>query len=283
MTTEALTGLAEAGVAVTAPPHPAKILETDLDHVKYAIAVTEDGGLAVEKLDDTQQYEAQRKAPPPRVTGNRTVCDLDSFLSELVRRPLHDSASTLWGKATAGKLTAVYNDHDADVAGWRDDQLTLQLATDPDWAAWHQLSGKFMAQGEFGDKVEELLHTVVQPDQAELLEIIDSVRASSKGEFEASIERSNGGQKVAYSEEVTTKAGRKGQLEVPQLITLEVRPWEGHAELYLVDAYFRLRISNGSLQLAIKLKPTAQIVRNAWSDVTTKVVAATSKPVYAQP
>jgi hypothetical protein len=80
-----------------------------------------------------------------------------------------------------------------------------------------------------------------------------------------------------------TKAGRTGQLEVPQTVQLELRPWEGHPQTYRVDAWFRLSVSEGSLRLAIKLKPTRQIVREAWADLTAGVIAATGKPVYAQP
>lgn len=278
-----LTELAEAGVAVTAPPHSAEILDSTIDHVRYAVAVTEDRGIEVEKIDDTAQHDERAKLPPARVAGTRTVTDLDSFLAELARRPLGDTESTLWGNADKGYITAVYNDHDADTAGWRDDKLTLTLTKDPDWEAWHKISGQPFKQEQFGDLIEELLHTVVSPDQADLLEIIDSVRASSKGEFESSIVRANGSQRVTYNTEVTAKAGRTGELEVPQTISLKLRPWEGHVETYDVDAYFRLQISNGALLLTIKLKPTRQILRTAWVDLTTKVTDAVGKPVYAQP
>lgn len=268
-----------AEITTPPPPHQAQIVTTDVPHLRYAISVTTENGLEVERLDDRDSYPLT----PDRVEGNRTVGDLPSFLAELERRPLDETGSTLWGNADRGVITAVYNDHDGDDAGWRDDKLTLQLTKDPDWVAWHALSGNAFRQEQFGDKVEELLHTVVSPDQAELLEVIDSVRASSKGEFESAITRANGAQRVTYNTEVTTRAGRTGELEVPQIITLELRPWEGHQEVYMVDAYFRLKIADGGLTLSIKLKPTRQILRTAWNDLTTKVTAAVAKPVYAQP
>lgn len=123
---------------------------------------------------------------------------------------------------------------------------------------------------------------MINPDQADLLEIIDSVRASSKGEFESSIERANGGQKITYNTEVTAGAGRGRQLEVPQLITLQLRPWDGHDVLYNIDAYFRLKVEQGRLGLCVKLKPTRQIIRDAWEEITSKVTGAVNKPVYAQ-
>ncbi len=278
-----------AGGSVVNTPHPADIVDSDLPHRKYAIAVTEQNGLQVRELETDPQQITKH---PYRVRGERTVTDLDSFLAELARRPLGPSG-TLWGNAQRGALTAIYNDHyyepaededgvfAKDIAGWRDDKLNLTLTKDEDWAAWHSISNKYFGQQEFGDHIEALLHTVISPDQADLLEVIDSIRASTSGEFESGIERANGGQKLTYKQEHTVRAGRSGQLEVPQTITLELRPWEGHPDVYPVEAYFRVRIREGSLALAVKLKPTRQIVRAAWATLTLAVIEATSKPVYA--
>ncbi|BBZ09820.1 MULTISPECIES: DUF2303 family protein [Mycobacterium] len=254
------------------------VRKPDEPRVSWAVGTTAEHGMQVYEIVAREDLLPN----PYRVSGTRTVAELDSFLDELERRPLA-SEGTLWGNAQRGRLTAIYNDHRGDTAGWRDDRLELQLAADEDWTAWHALSGKYFRQEEFGDKVEELLHTVTSPDQAELLEVIDSVRASSKGEFESGIERANGGQRLVYKQEHTVKAGRTGQLEVPQIIGLELRPWEGHHETYPVDGYFRVRVSDGDLFLAIKLKPTRQILRKAWFDLAAKVIEQTGKPVYAQP
>lgn len=267
------------GLGAYAPRVILNQFDSETPFRRYVAAIGGENGLELETIDeeDLQPF-------PRRASGDRTVSEVDSFLAELDRRPLNGNG-TLWGTADCGKLTAIYNDHDAEsphIGGWRDDRLVLQLRKDADWTAWHNLSGKAFRQQEFGDQVEELLHTVVDPDQADLLEIIDSIRASSTGEFESSIERANGAQKAVYKTEVQARAGRTGQLEVPQQITLRLRPWEGHDVVYDIDAHFRLRIDNSHLLLTIKLKPTRQIIRQAWEDVTSKVTAAVNKPVYAQ-
>lgn len=261
-------------------PEPAEIITGEVDYVQHAVAVTEKHG-----LQTTTIVEDETRLPTPRrVSGKRTVADVDSFLFELARRPLGDGG-TLWGNAERGNITAVYNDHDGPLAGWRDDQLIVQFKQDPDWARWHAISGKAYSQYEFGDLIEELLHTVIDPDQADLLEIIDSIRSSSSGSFQSSINRANGSQTATYNQEVTATATttRTGTVEVPQLLTLRLRPWEGHAQTYDIQAYFRLRVSGGQLQLTIKLKPTRETLRAAWADVTRQVTDEISKPVYAQP
>ncbi|MUL47578.1 DUF2303 family protein [Mycobacterium sp. CBMA293] len=264
-------------------PHEAKIITTGEPHTSVAVAVTDDRGLEVSKIvDDERSYPE-----PWRASGTRTVTEMDSFLAELKRRPLPDNTGTLWGNAERGAVRAIYNDHAGEgstAAGWRDDILELKLKADADWIAWHQLSDKYMNQTKFGDLIEELRHTISSPDQADLLEIIDSVRTSTNGEFESGLDRANGSQKLSYKKEVSARAGAVGrELEVPQTITLQLRPWDGHPTLYPVHAYFRLDVTEGQLKLAVKLFPTGEIVRQAWAEVTARVTADIGMPVLAQP
>lgn len=273
----AVIGTVEYEHRPVATPNPAQIIDTDIPHRRYAVAVTEGSGLEVKALDEHAEGPF-----PYRAKGTRQVSEVTALLDELTRRPLTPGQSTLWGDYTTGTVVAVYNDHTTEIAGWRDDLCTLQVVKDPDWSAWEKLSGKFLSQGDFGDLIEELLHTVVVPDQADLYEIINSVRASSSSQFESNIDRSDGSQTLTYTKEVSASAGRATRkLEVPKTITLRLRPWEGHIETYDVEAWFRLRVDNGNLGLAVKLKPTQQILRRAWADLTAKVVEHTSIPVLA--
>lgn len=265
-----------AATPIVTSPHEAQIVDGAAAHIRQAVSVTEKHGLQIETIDEHENLPF-----PYRASGTRTVIDVESFLNELSRHPLDEIAGTLWGSAQRGVLTAIYNDHTGEWAGWRDDQLRLELQQDADWVAWHALSGVFHTQNDFGDKIEELLHTITDPDQADLLEVIDSVRASTSGEFNSQIERANGGQKLIYNVQHDVKAGRSGQLEIPQTVTLSLRPWENHANTYDVGAYFRVRINDGALKLAIKLKPTSQIVRQAWTDLTTTITTTVGKPVHA--
>ncbi len=271
-------GTVEHDLGVLKTPAPAQLLDGVYGR-RYAVAVTEQHGLQSVTIDESHL------APiPHRPTGTRTVAEVLSFLDEIARRPLTVGTSTLAGDYTAGTVTAVYNDHNTELGGWRDDRLVLRLVPDPDWVAWHKLSGAWFAQNEFGDKLEELVHTVVAPDQAELLEVVDSIRASSSGSFESKINRHDGSQSLSYTEEVTASAGRgaTGRLEVPKTITLRLTPWEGHVASYDVEAWFQLRVNAGQLRLAVKLKPTQQLLRTAWADVVGKIIEHTADiPVLA--
>ncbi len=282
-----LPGLPGVLASVEHAPHEAQIIEGTVDHVRYAVGVTEQRGLEVHQIDERDAAAAV--APHPlRTKGTRAVVDVESFLAELDRRPLPQASGTLWGNANRGEIQAIYNDHAGATGeghpGWRDDILALKLAADPDWVAWHKISGQYMPQGKFGETIEELRHCITSPDQADLLEIIDSIKQSTKGEFESAPTRANGALTYVYKVEVSRTAGAAGrQLEVPEHIMLSLRPWEGHPKLYDVPAYFRTEVVEGRLHLAIKLFPTREIVRQAWADLTAQIVDHLDLPVYAQP
>ena len=269
-TTEELTFLGNEDVQRIA------LVETNQEGIFLFAGNSHEHGVQTKVVDIRADIPGLLSSPEQ---GTRTVTDSVSFLAELDRFKL-DNAATLWGDETKGKVVAIYNDHTNEAAGHRDNKLELVLRPDPDWTSWQQLSGRFLPQTEFGDAIEELLHTVTDPSQAELMEVIDSVRASTKGNFESSITRATGAQKLVYSEEVKTTAGRASTLTVPQTLTLAIRPFEG-MDTYQVEAWFRLRVTNGQLLLSIKLKPTRAILRAAWSELVEVLEEKTAKPVLA--
>ncbi|QXN74965.1 hypothetical protein SEA_POSH_57 [Gordonia phage Posh] len=277
-----LTPVLKPGIFGAGEPQQLAELDLSDDIVQPGIhvvaATSADRGLQVEVVDLRDKIPGTIASAE---AGTRLVTDVPSFLAELDRYPIASGSSTLWGDETKGRVEAIYNDHNDTGAGLRDNRLRLELRADQDWAAWHRLSGSYMRQEEFGDAVEELLHTVVEPAQADLMEVIDSIRATSKGSFESKISRADGGQQLEYKEDVSASAGKSGQLEVPKTVTLAMRPWEG-LDTYKVEGWFRLRVQNGQLSLAIKLKPTRSILRAAWADVITQIEQhLDGKPVLA--
>lgn len=255
------------------------IIATPVEGLAYVAAATGHNGLQVETIDYRKDLPGDR---PLRISDSRAVAEVQSFKDELTRKPLV-AHSTIWASESKALVTAIYDDHTNDKPGYREDRLHLQLKPDEEWLRWHAISGKFMSQEEFGDVIEELLHTVVRPDQADLMEVIESVRVSSGTTFESGVRRSDGQIQLSYREESTTRAGQAGDLEVPQTITVAIKPWEGITQRYQVEAWFRTRVNNGSLSLAIKLKPTRPVLLAAWADLRLDLATFAERPVLAVP
>lgn len=75
-------GLTSRLVSATDDAQQLVVLDTDVPHLRVAVATTAEHGLQTVMLDSS----AQAAAAPVRVEDTRTVTDVESFLAELARR-----------------------------------------------------------------------------------------------------------------------------------------------------------------------------------------------------
>jgi len=248
----------------------------------FLVTANGENGLETEVIDLRAEAPA---AFPPREVDPRVVTDTASFLAEVARRPLLQAVSTVWGNRRVGEVTVVYDELAAaadDYYTRRGDRLILRFVPDPDWATLRRAAdGQYHGQEEFGDLIESAGHLITSHQAADLIEIVDSIRASSKGSFESKIHRDTGGQHLTYSEEVSAKAGSSSRaLEVPREVVLTARPFEDFPQV-TVSCALRLRINSGKLLLGLFPRPYDHLVRDAWVRVTGDVSDKLGVPVYA--
>lgn len=268
---------------IALPKHDAHLIdEPGADTPLYLVTANGENGLQTEVVDLRGQVPA---AFPPRAPERRTVTDTASFLAEVTRRPLLQGLSTVWGNRDKGQVSVIYNELGTDATAdytRRNDVLALQFVADPDWATlFNAADGKFHSQLEFGDLIEQAGHLITSHQAADVMEIVDSIRASSKGSFESGIKRATSSVNLTYSEEVSAKAGTATrQLEVPREITLSARPFEDYPVIE-IRCWLRLNISQGQLGLGLFPQPYQHLVRDAWTHVTGELSEALGVPVYA--
>ncbi|SHP83630.1 DUF2303 family protein [Mycobacteroides abscessus] len=268
---------------IALPKHDADLIdEPDADTPLYLVTANGENGLQSEVVDIRGKVPA---AFPPRAPERRTVTDTASFLAEVTRRPLLQGLSTVWGNRDKGQVSVIYNELGTDATAdytRRNDVLALQFVADPDWATlFNAADGKFHSQLEFGDLIEQAGHLITSHQAADVMEIVDSIRASSKGSFESGIKRATSSVNLTYSEEVSAKAGTATrQLEVPREITLSARPFEDYPVIE-IRCWLRLNISQGQLGLGLFPQPYQHLVRDAWTHVTGELSEALGVPVYA--
>lgn len=262
------------------PQVVSSLLKGEGDGPLIAVAANTEKGL------ETRVVDVRAEAPDafaPRNVVKRRITDQASFIQELARRPLVDGISTVWANQKVGTVTAVYNDlgQAGEPYTARDDRLELVFIRNIDWTTLlTTVDGALHSQNDFGDLIENAGHLITSHPAAELMEIVDSIRASSSGAFESRINRANGSQTLGYSEEVSASAGRNGQLEVPRTITFEASPFEDYPAIE-VRAQLRLRVTGGKLGLGLFPEPYEHRVRASWLDVTGDLSEAIAAPIYA--
>lgn len=235
--------------------------------------------LLVPKRDDEElvTVDVERYLDNPRrARGSANVHDPMSFAALVTRHHGADVATTtLWADDQARTIAAVFNDHfDHETPGWRDHTATLTVRVDPDWAAWTDRNGKLTSQVDFGEFIEDQLHTIVDPEPAVLLEVATTFTAKRNVDVESSTRLSSGDIEFAYRENTTAQAGRSQRIEVPQRFTIRVAPFVGVDPVEIV-ARLRYRIADGQFGIGYRLVRPDVAEREAFDRIQALVIEQT--------
>ncbi|MFD8805615.1 DUF2303 family protein [Streptomyces sp. NPDC059597] len=213
---------------------------------------------------------------PPRKSGTTTVRDTPSFLAYFGKHS--DDASEVYADSDRLTITAVLNAHSADESSWGDHRVVLALRTTDAWKQWTQADGQLMDQEAFAEFLEDHLPELLDPSAAEMLEIAQSLQATSKVDFQSGVRLASGQRQFQYVETTTTKAGQKGQLTVPETFVIGLVPFEG-SEGYKLTARLRYRITDRGLRMGYKLERPADTLRTAFADVVNAIDGDIMQPV----
>lgn len=211
-----------------------------------------------------------------RKTGRTVVRDAASFLAYWAKH--HDDASEVYSDVEQLTVTAVLDAHSADEPGFGEHRLHLQLRRTKAWEEWLALDGKLVDQDRFANFLEDHLVSLVEPDAATMLEIAQSIKATTKAEFQSSSRLQSGERKFAFVEDVKTSAGAKGDLQIPEVFRIAVPPFEG-ADAYSMTARFKYRLGGGQLALGFKLEQPEERAKAAFADVLAAIAEGIDTPI----
>ena len=212
----------------------------------------------------------------PRKTGRTVVRDAASFLTYWTKH--HDDASEIYSDVEQLTVTAVLDAHSADEPGFGEHRLHLQLRRTKAWEEWLSLDGKLVDQDRFANFLEDHLVSLVEPDAATMLEIAQSIKATTKAEFQSSSRLQNGERKFSFVEDTKATAGSKGDIAIPEVFKIAVPPFEG-ADAYSMTARFKYRLGNGALALGFKLEQPEERAKAAFADVLAAIAEGLDTPI----
>jgi len=240
----------------------------------FSVVIPQGGDLHV---IDVEKYLDDYRDQPRRKTGRITVTEVDSFNAYVAKHAT--PAAEVWANVDAATVKAVINAPTADQPAWGDHQATLQLRLTDDWSHWTARDRTWLSQTDFAEHVEDHLPNFVDPAGAIMLEIAQSFRANTKVTFESSKRLANGETQLVFKEDVDAKAGRKGDMTIPESFTLGLLPFESGSP-YKITARLRYRISNGDLHLSYVLNRPRDVLRDAFAGVLDVIEAVTKREVW---
>lgn len=206
---------------------------------------------------------------PKRKTGTTVVRDVASFAEYWAKHS--NPSSEVYASRDGLKVTAVLDAHGANTPNWGGHRLVLQLEHTTAYAAWRSYSGREMGQEEFATFLEDNRVDIVSPPAAEMLEVAQSIQATSNVEFQSGHRLADGQRRIGYVETNTARAGTKGELGIPAEIVLGLFVFKGATTADAFTARFRHRIAGGQLKLMFKLDRPDDVVDAAFAGVVAEV------------
>lgn len=197
---------------------------------------------------------------PRRKKGLYGPADVESFIDYTTTHAVKGH-TTVWVDPSQTMVVALINDNAADKGGWGDHRARLVLNRTPEWRHWLARDGKYLTQEDFAEHLQEGILEIVDPEGAEMLEIAQTLQGSTDVQWKSANRVDNGAVSFKYQENVTASAGAKGELEVPQEMTLGVSPFFGE-EPFSVTARIRYRVRAGALTIGYKLERPTDVELN---------------------
>lgn len=178
------------------------------------------------------------------------------------------------------KLTAIFDHHQASVAGWREHSAAYECPLSEEWKTWTGNDRHVMSQAEFAEFMEDNLPDIAEPAGAVLLEVCSNLKAKQTVEFHQGVTLANGAVQFTYQEKLDGSGAKKGNFQVPEQFTLGLSPFR-NGEAYKISARLRWRIDNSEKRLKFFyiLDRPHKIIENAFGEVVAKVAEKTKSTV----
>lgn len=142
------------------------------------------------KLDRDELYELQnddgavqiinpeRYADAPRRTRGTVTHTTDESWLEYWNRQTGSSLDEIWADLDHRTVTAVFDAPTQDTPAWAEHRSVLNLKLSPQWQAWYGINDKPLAQTVFGEFLEDHPRDIIEPNSAEMLELVMDFEAT---------------------------------------------------------------------------------------------------------
>lgn len=161
-----------------------------------------------------------------------------------------------------------------------DHVATFACDFDENWKRWRNIDRREVSQVDFAYFVEEMLHTIGDPNGADLLDMAENLKINRGVVFQSNKRLSNGTVDIQYKEEDEAKVGKSGNVSIPEVIKI-VCPVYMMREPQMIEAKLRYRVDKGEpLKFRIDILNRDLIELDAFRLMAGEVRDAVNCPVY---
>jgi len=237
-----------------------------------------DGGKPFVILNDNQNVQdvEHMLARPTRKTGCPTFVRAQSFMDYV--NDHKSEASRIY--TTGSTLTAVF-DHHWTEPGWGEHRASYSMRSSLEWQAWTGKDRQKMAQKEFCEFIEDNNADIV--GRTDMVELVRTLQVNSSVDFKSFERGDNGNASLMFIKTTQSKAGERGEVELPPTFQIGIPAFEG-GEKKLLTAKLRFDIGDGKLRLWFELQHVQRTLNEHVDAVVATVAKGTGiNPFYGTP
>ncbi|HEY0725983.1 MAG TPA: DUF2303 family protein, partial [Pyrinomonadaceae bacterium] len=206
-----------------------------------------------------QVYDLEKlQKHPRRIKQSVRFARVDSFCEYV--NEFKGKGTKVFMNGKTGEVLAELDYHQADEPSWKSHTAAFAPAFTEPWLLWRGIHNQAMNQREFATFVEDNALDIVNPAPAEMIDLSRNLTAMISVNFKKGVRLENGAEQLQYEETITAKAGQRGQLEVPSLVTLALSVFEGRPQRR-VNVRLRYTIKEGVLNFCCSLMRLQEILQ----------------------
>jgi uncharacterized protein YfdQ (DUF2303 family) len=223
-------------------------------------AILVPAGYKLEMLDDYVPEPA-----PTFIKESVALTTAESFVAYVQRFALPETVLFAKVTDTECKVVAVIDYHDGPAQAARRAVHLAVFSCTPtrEFKEWMASDRKPMTQEQFAVFIQANERLIHDPKGSEFLELVTNLEGKCNVAFTSGLRLASGKNSLRYEEDVDLRGSQgTGVIEIPQVFTLGLQPFEGGA-FYDVKARLRYRIESRKLSFWYETITPHLIVRDA--------------------
>jgi uncharacterized protein YfdQ (DUF2303 family) len=215
---------------------------------------------------------------PTNIVQRLSLATLESFNRYVKKFGRHNTQ--LFGQITNSgcQFYAAIDYHEAGKDGSPDHlQHIAEYAPkfSDEFAAWLAINGKGLTQDALLDHLRKWGYTITSHTDADMIEMVSGLEFSTSGSFSSRVERTTGGRKLTFNEEVQGSAqSSQRTVTVPDSMKMRSSIFVDGSE-FDYDAEMLYRVGGGKLSITVELKRVHRVVREAIDSIIKDIESET--------
>lgn len=228
-----------------------------------------DGGDPVIIIPDKMTLKSLAEfLPPKRIERIVTLQEAESFCS-YVNRFKTDNSLIFCNVSETGCSFKAILDYHSPAPDLKPDYCehtaNFTAIETPEWKVWKAANRQAMSQVQFATWLEDNSKLFIEPDGADLLELVRTLHGHRNARFNTSLRLDTGAYSVEYDEDIVVKGTsttRAGKFDLPPVIKAGLGVFLG-GEKYEISARLKSRCEDRSLSLFFETIAFHEIVRES--------------------